>query len=306
MKGEIKPADRLFEAHRSQLQAVGYRMLGTISEAEDVVQDGYIKWARHWHKQDRESIQNPRAFLISMVSRLCLDRLRRRRLERHHYVGPWLPEPLPTEVATETATEITTKDNPVDQIALLESINTGLLLILESLSPLERAVFTLYEAFDYSHAEIAALLDITLAHSRQLLHRARRTMGGKALDSNPGGEEVEPLVEAFYLAASQGDMQSLTRLLCDDVIAYSDGGGKASAALIPLQGKDRVITVFGHLIRRSAPNTSFRWQAVNGQRGLVIEENGVTQSVATFDLLDGRIHRMYVMRNPDKLSAFLS
>lgn len=291
----IKPVDKLFERQRKQLSALGYRMLGSMTEAEDVVQDGYLRWSHHWQKRDRESIDNPAAFLTSMVTRLCLDRLRHRKVERSRYIGPWLPEPMLTN----------TEADPLDRLELVESINTALLLVLESLSPLERAVFTLYEAFDYAHAEIAELLQISLSHSRQLLHRARRSLSDKTLASRPAGEESQPLVEAFYLAAQQGDMQKLTTILCDDVVSYSDGGGKASAAIIPLEGFDRVVTVFSHLIKQATADSVGQWCEVNGQHGLVIRDAGELSSVTTFDVQDGKIHRIYVMRNPDKLKAFL-
>ena len=167
--GDIKPADKLFESHRKQLQAVGYRMLGSISEAEDVVQDGYIRWNRHWRKQNRDCIETPRAFLTSLVTRLCLDRLRRRKLERHNYLGPWLPEPMPTEL----------EEDPADQIAVLQSINTAFVL------PIHGSFYTEPDE-----------------------HWARKPW------IVPSGKEAEPLVESFYLAASLGDMKSLTQLLC--------------------------------------------------------------------------------------------
>ncbi len=291
----IKPADKLFEAQRDKLKAIAYRMLGTMSDAEDVLQDGYLRWSQHWGRQDRSKIDNPAGYLTSLVTRLCLDRLRHRRVERAHYVGPWLPEPVLTE----------TRADPAQQTELLQSINTAFLLLLESLSPTERAVFTLKEAFDYSHADISNLLGVSLAQSRQLLHRAHRRLSEKTTgDSKPGGETVEPIVEAFYLAAMDGDMDKLATLLCEDVVAYSDGGGVVSAALIPLEGIERVSTVFAHIISRAGSNLRWQWCDINHQRGVILRENDGLNNVTTFDLKHGKIHRIYTMRNPRKLRGF--
>lgn len=283
----MKPLDTLFDAERSRLEAIGYRLLGTMSDAEDAVQDCYIKWSEYWNKRGGDAIENPKAFLTSSLTRLCLDKLRHRKVEQ--YKGPWLPEPIQTE------------QGPDARLDIFQSINTAFLLVLESLSPLERAAFTLYEAFDYSHKEIAALLDITEPHSRQLLSRARRHIAGQDRHSHPAGEEVEALVSAFFLAAQNGDTERFEDILCDDVVAYSDGGGKASAAIIPLEGTDRVITVFSHLINKGEFDVETRWMEVNGQHGLVTVVDGRVLSVTTADVKDGKLFRIYTVRNPDKL-----
>ena len=180
-----------------------------------------------------------------MVTRLCLDRLP-------------LPEPIPTD----------TESDPLDRLELLESINTALLLVLETLSPLERAVFILYEAFGYAHADIAELLGISLSHSRQLLHRARHTLGHEALVSQPAG---------------MGYAET-PALLCDDVVPYYDGDGKASAATIPLEGITRVVTVFSHLIKQASDNFRLQWREVNEQRGLVVRRHTELSGATTFDI----------------------
>lgn len=291
--GAAKPVLKVFTAERPHLMAVAYRMLGSQSEAEDVLQDAYLRWCLHWDRHGAAAIDHPPAFLTSLVARLCIDQLRRRKMM--HYKGPWLPEPLPTPE----------QGDPEERMATLESINTGLLLVLEKLSPLERGVFLLHEAFDYSHADIAKTLDISVVNSRQLLSRARRTIRLKPEQlGEPAIDSGVPLVEAFYLAAQSGDLKALTDILCEDVVAYSDGGGKATAALIPLQGIEQVMAVFGHLIRRAGDQLGWQWTTVNGQHGLVMYEAHELSSVTTFDLMDGKIYRIYVMRNPDKLNGF--
>ena len=162
----------------------------------------------------------------------------------------------------------------------------------------------LHEAFDYSHGEIAQTLEISLANSRQLLSRARRSIKSKP-DSlgQPAGEKAESLASAFLQALQTEDLSGLKRVLCDDVVAYSDGGGKVSAALIPLEGIERVATVFGHLVKKFGEDLTWEWAQINGQHGLLLYEYGQLGSVTTFDLLDGKIYRIYVMRNPDKLGG---
>jgi RNA polymerase sigma-70 factor (ECF subfamily) len=289
---DIKPVDRIFNDNRERMLGIGYRMLGAMTEAEDVVQDAYLRWSKHWQQAQRTVIENHQAFLTSVVTRLCLDKLRRRKIEKHVYVGPWLPEPLPTE---EVSLE--------QELSQWQSVQTALLVMLESLSPRQRAVFTLAEMFDYSHQEIADLLDITPANSRQLLRRAKRDMTVKSLPQ-AGLSKHTPVFEKFYEALAVGDMDTLESMLCEDVVAYNDGGGKASAAIIPLEGIDRVATVFGHVIRKRSEGASWHWQSVNGQLGLVMTEQGVVTSVTTFAMKDEKIFRIYVTRNPEKLQAF--
>ncbi len=287
----MHPFDEEFEANRSRLIGISYRMLGAMTEAEDILQDAYIRWSARCQEQGLESISNIEGFLTSIVTRLCLDRLRRRKVEKAAYVGPWLPEPIAQEQDVE------------QELSQWQSVQTALLVLLESLPPRQRAVFTLAEVFDYSHQEIAELLGVSPANSRQLLSRAKRDIADQNIPQAAMSHH-EPVFEQFYAALAGGDVDTLGTLLCEDVVAYSDGGGKATAAIIPLEGIDRVVTVFGHVIRKQQGHASWRWQSVNGQLGLVMRERDQVTSVTTFALKDDKIFRIYVMRNPDKLLSF--
>jgi RNA polymerase sigma-70 factor, ECF subfamily len=284
---EINPHVRAFEKHRDQLNAVAYRMLGCVSDCEDVVQEAYIRWSGI----RLNSVDSEPAFLTSIVSRLCIDRLRRRKVEKLNYIGPWLPDPVPT------------LSGPEDDLETVESLNMAFMVLMEKLNPLERAVLVLKEAFDFSHMEIAEMLHINVSHSRQLLRRARSS-ATKLDEVNPAGQGIESIVATFISAAHSGEIEAMQTLLCDDVVAYTDGGGRVAAALIPLIGQEKVTTVFSHLISRNFPNFEYSWLPTNGQSGLLIYEAGKLASVTTFSLRHGKIAEMYVMRNPDKLKAF--
>lgn len=268
-------------------------MLGSMSDAEDVLQDAYLKWSKAMCDSNLSQIDNVEAYLTSVVSRLCLDRLRHRKVEKQVYVGPWLPEPVPEDNHT-----------PDVDLSQWQSVQTALLVLLESLPPKQRAVFTLSEVFEYSHQEIAELLDISPANSRQLLRRARRDVSEQSLPE-AGTEKHVPVFEKFYEALIDGDVNVLNEILTEDVVAYSDGGGKATAAIIPLEGIDRVVTVFSHVTRKIAGSSNWYWRSVNGQLGLVIEEKGVVTSVTTFAMQGAKIHRIFMTRNPDKLNLFI-
>lgn len=284
---EIKPHLREFEQQRGLLYGVAYRMLGSVGESEDVIQDAYLRWSG----THLRSIDSPAAFLTSVVCRLCIDKLRKRKVEKLNYVGPWLPDPIPTQ------------SGPEEDLVSVESISMAFMVVLEKLNPFERAVFILREAFDVTHIDIAEMLQISACHSRQLLHRAKKVM--QSVSKVPQiNEEVMPLVNAFLAAAQSGKTESLKSILCEDVIAYSDGGGRASAALIPLVGPEMVTTVFTHLISKAGQRLDTKWILTNQQWGLLAYEGDQLSSVTTFELKDGKIFRIYVMRNPDKLIAF--
>lgn len=284
---EIKPHLREFEQQQDLLYGVAYRMLGSVCDSEDVIQDAYLRWA----KTHLRSIDNPAAFLTSVVSRLCIDKLRKRKVEKLNYAGPWLPDPIPTETG------------PEEDLVTMESISMAFMVVLEKLNPLERGVFILREAFDVAHVDIAEMLQISACHSRQLLRRAKKVMlsVSKMPQTN---ENVMPLVNAFLVAAQSGKTEVLKSMLCKDVIAYTDGGGRVSAALVPLVGPEMVTTVFTHLINKAEEQLDVKWVLTNQQWGMLTYEGGRLSSATTFELKDGKIYRIYVMRNPDKLLAF--
>src|SRR5437667_4818550 len=222
-----------FEQHRGLLFSIAYRMLGSVADAEDTLQDAFIRW----HRAPQADVRSPKAFLVTIVSRLCINHLQSARVQRETYVGEWLPEPLVTEPGDD-----------VSRIAQVdESVSMAVLLLLERLTPVERAVFLLGEIFDYTHAEIAGMLGISDANCRQLLRRARQHVRRERPRFSASGRQHTELLERFYRAAGSGDMDSLLALLSSDVVMHTDGGGKAYALPLPIYGPDKVAraSVFG-------------------------------------------------------------
>jgi len=278
-----------FEQYRGLLFSIAYRMLGSVADAEDTVQDAFIRWQR----ASATDIRSPKAFLVTIVSRLCINHLRSARVQRESYVGEWLPEPLVTEPGS-NASEILQVD---------ESVSMALLLLLERLTPVERAVFLLHEVFDYTHREIAAALNLNEANCRQLLRRAQQHVRLERPRFTAPSQEHMELLERFYQAAGSGDMDRLISLLSSDVVMHTDGGGKAAALVLPIYGPDRVARAAVHGFRRlMSLNVLQRIVEINGQPGVVTYEGGRPQSVFTVEAKDGRIHAIYIMTNPEKMS----
>src|SRR5438105_2493707 len=216
----------IFERHRSLLFSIAYRMLGSVADAEDTLQDAFIRWQR----ASEADVRSPKAFLVTIVSRLCINHLQSARAQRETYVGEWLPEPLVTDPGSD-----------VSRIAEVdESVSMAVLLLLERLTPVERAVFLLSEVFDYKHAEIAAMLRLTEDNCRQLLHRARRHVRLERRRFGASARERTELLERFHHAAGNGDIEGLIALLASDVVMHTDGGGKAAALALPIYGPDNV------------------------------------------------------------------
>jgi RNA polymerase sigma-70 factor (ECF subfamily) len=281
-----------FEAQRARLKRLAYRMLGSVSEAEDAVQDAWIRWRRAGAE-----VQDPAAWLVRVVTRLCLDRLRAARAEREAYRGPWLPEPLIEPMA----------QDPVERA---EDVSVAFLLALERLSPLERAVFLLREAFEEDYAAIAETLGRSEAAVRQLAARAkvhvREARPRYAVDR----AQAERLAEAFLAAAASGDPGGLSALLAKDAVLVSDGGGKRPAALRVLVGREDIMRLYQGLAWRRAladPGgplsvRSVRLVRINGLPGVVLELGDGPQTIALEPGPDGRVAAIYVVRNPDKLA----
>ncbi|MGH9144726.1 MAG: RNA polymerase sigma-70 factor [Vicinamibacterales bacterium] len=279
----------VFEEHRSLLFSMAYRMLGSVADAEDALQDAFIRWQR----TAETDVRSPKAFLVTTTSRLCINRLQSARAQRETYVGEWLPEPLVTEPGSD-----------VSRIAEVdESVSMAMLLLLERLTPVERAVFLLGEVFDYTHAEIAAILGVGHANCRQLLRRARQHVRMKRPRFSASGREHTELLERFHRAASDGDMAALLELLSGDVVLHTDGGGKASALPLPIYGPDKVAraSVYG-LTRLTALNPLQRVAEINGEPGIVSYVQGRPQSVFSIEVTGGRICAIYIVTNPEKLS----
>lgn len=283
---DIQAAAGTFEPHRRRLEGLAYRMLGSVSDAEDIVQDAYLRW----HAADRSQVVDVRAFLSKTVARLCLDHLKSARHRREAYVGTWLPEPLLGEA-------------PDPAESLVEDLSIALLLALERLSPLERAAFLLHDVFDLEFAEIAEALDRNEAACRQLAARARRHVQAARPRFAVPREEGERLAAAFLAASRDGDIAALRRLLAEDAIAFTDGGGRRPAALRPICGRARLLRFYAGLARKAGshrPAVVYRGP-INGLAGYItLQADGILQSTA-LDIRDGAIVAIYVVRNPEKL-----
>jgi RNA polymerase sigma-70 factor, ECF subfamily len=271
-----------FEAHRQFLIGVAYRMLGSLAEAEDIVQDAFLRWTA----TDRTVIEHPRAFLAQIVSRLCLDRMKSAAARREQYVGMWLPEPV---VSPATA-------------PLADDLSFALLLTLERLSPLERAAFLLHDVFDMDYAAIAETLGRSEAACRQLATRAREHVREERPRFTASEESRNKLADAFQAAMFKGDVAELARVLADDAVFYSDGGGKRLAALNPLYGKDKILRFLVGISKKQAPITPDQVERVqiNGLPGLLVRTSEGLETLA-FDVADDHIVAIYAIRNPDKL-----
>ncbi|MEV0450464.1 RNA polymerase sigma-70 factor [Streptomyces sp. NPDC050600] len=283
------PTD-LFEAHRPMLIGVAYRMLGRAADAEDVVQEAWLRWAA----DDRSEVREPRAFLVRITTRLAIDRLRQVQSRRESYVGPWLPEPIITDFGPSVP-------DTAERALLADSVSLALLVVLESLSPLERAVFVLREAFGFPYAEIATALDRGEAAVRQLAGRARRHVdeGRPRYDVDPA--QRRDLTERFLTAAASGDLEGLLALLAPDVRLVGDSGGKSKAPLRIMESADKIGRFLVAVSQGTAETFGIRYAEVNGGPALVALVDGTVDSVFQIDIRDGRIACVYILRNPDKL-----
>lgn len=270
--------------------ALAYRMTGSVADAEDVVQEAFLRW----DKTDPGAVERPRPFLSKTVTRLCLDALKSARSRREKYVGPWLPEPVLGDgaLAVDDATE------------LAQDISMALMMALERLSPAERAAFLLHDVFDSSYAEVAATLDRSEAACRQLVSRARTHVQSARPRYAPSPDEHARLVKAFGAAILTGNIDALQGLLAEDAVLYPDGGGRVLSALRPIYGADRVARFLFGVLEKFPLSDAARIsaQTVNGAPGFYVEEEGKPIQAMAFDVDGGRIRSVYVVRNPDKLS----
>ncbi|AZP16200.1 RNA polymerase sigma-70 factor [Streptomyces aquilus] len=282
----------VFEEHRPVLLGVAYRMLGRVADAEDVVQEAWLRWSG----ADRDDVREPRGYLVRITTRLAIDRLRQIKARQEAYVGPWLPEPYVTDfgdVVPDTA----------ERAVLADSVSLAVLVVLESLSPLERAVFVLREAFGYPYADIATMLDREEPAVRQLAGRAR-----KHVEERRPRYEVDPvqrrdLTERFLAAAAEGDLEGLMSLLAPDVRLVGDSGGKSRAPLRVIETADRVGRFVVGAARKGVEDMTWRIVEVNGGPAVLVLSGGKADSVFQVDIADGRIQSVYIVRNPDKLQS---
>jgi RNA polymerase sigma-70 factor (ECF subfamily) len=284
MTGEA-PAE-VFNQYRPLLRSIAYRMLGSVAEAEDILQDAYIRW-----QQSVTSARSPRAFLVTTVSRLCINYLQSARVRREEYVGSWLPEPV-------------IADDPLERVATTDdSLSIAFLMLLERLTPAERAVFLLREVFEYEYAEISAILNQTEPACRQILRRARVHISENRPRFAPSHEERASLLQQFLHASASGDLNGLVALLHKEVVLYADGGGKTSAVPRPIFGPESVARFILRAPRKLLPrNLVRRFTDVNRQPAIVTYLDGRPHSVFTIEI-DGRsIRNIYIIANPAKLS----
>jgi RNA polymerase sigma-70 factor (TIGR02957 family) len=284
--------ERLFEELRPGAFALAYRMLGSVSEAEDVVQEAFLRL--HRTLAEGERLSSPRAYLSTVVTRLCIDQLRSARARRERYLGEWLPEPL---LASDDA-------DPARQAELADSLSLAFLVLLESLSPEQRAAFLLREVFDYPYQEIARIVGKSEDNARQLVARARRQVEERRPRFEASRERREALARRFFAAAVDGELEALEELLAHDVVLHGDGGGKAPALAQPVHGRAKVARTLLAWVRAAARfgGVALRSAEVNGQPGaLVLDREGRLVNVLALDVADGQVQAIRSIVNPDKL-----
>ena len=291
----MSPGDAAaFEAERARLTGLAYRLLGSVSDAEDVVQDGWLRW----QAADRAAIESPPAWLTTVVSRLGIDRLRARRREQERYVGPWLPEPLVGPLLAEEAA------GPAEVAELSDSLTTAFLLLLEELTPTERLTVLLADVFDEPFASVAEILDKSESAVRQQAVRARRKLRAAAPSGRPAADaEQIRTAEAFLAATALGDLDTVMSLLAPDVVMLSDGGPHHRAARRPVVGPHRVARLVVNLAGRIPPEATITLESINGSPGAVVRVSGRVTFVVAVEIVDGLVHGITSVVNPDKLAA---
>lgn len=278
----------IFQKHRPRLLGLAYRMLGTQADAEDVLHDAWLRW----HAQDKTSLDDPEAWLVTVTTRLALDRLRRAKVEREHYTGPWLPEPL-----------VEAAEQPDAQAEQAETLTLSFLLMLERLSPEERAAFLLREVFDYSHSEAAAILGITEEACRQRAHRAKQRLHEERARFSTNAHTQRRLLERFAQALQRPTEDNLRALFAEDVIHISDGGGLVTAALRPLLGSERIARLYLQVAKHEQDHDVRRdLHTLNGAPVLLTWVDGQLVTACWVECEGDRIVSIQALRNPEKLA----
>jgi RNA polymerase sigma-70 factor, ECF subfamily len=280
----------VFAENRALLFGVAYRMLGAVADAEDMVQETFLRW----QKQDAAKVDSAKAWLVATITRLSIDQLRSARRKREEYVGVWLPEPLVAE---------SDGASPQKAAALTDSLGLAFMHLLEDLNPLERAVFLLREIFDYDYAEIATIVGKSEANCRQLFSRAKAHLTQRELREEPAGEKAERVVQQFLEACATGDMQSFLAVLTDDAVLYSDGGGKVKSALKPIYSAIFIGRFYMGIRRRALAGAQVSIVRVNGKIGAVTRRLDGRVHVSAFAFEGDRIKAVYMVNNPEKLGA---
>jgi RNA polymerase sigma-70 factor, ECF subfamily len=292
MTAQLTTAGVAFSELRRLMFSIAYRMTGSVSDAEDIAQEAFIRLERA--RRDGTQVDSPRSWLSTVTTRLAIDHLRSARAQRERYVGQWLPEPLLTDAAP----------GPAEHAEVADTVSQAFLVMLETLSPVERAVFLLREVFGCDYPEIADAVGKSEQNCRQIATRARRHVEDRTPRFDPDERRREELLERFLVASETGDMRALKDVLAADVVLYSDGGGKASAARKPIVGAERVSRLMVAVARKRARRGGGRMElaTVNGQPGRIqFEPDGSVSDILTVDVVDGAIRVVRIMRNPDKL-----
>lgn len=288
MSGEEQKIE-VFKKHRARLFGIAYRMLGTHAEAEDIVQESYIKW----HEANENEIENAEAWLVTIATRLSIDRLRKASRERETYIGPWLPEPI---IASDAL-------SPQEELELASNLSMAFMVLLERLSPVERAAFLLHDIFDCAYADVARIVGKTETASRQLIHRARERVRTDKPRFEADENEREKLIKKFSDASKTGDEKALLALFADDVSMTSDGGGKVTAARKIVRGKAKLAHALAMFGEKYGESFTHRLATINGELGLLTFIDGKIYGATVFEFSEnGKISAMYRVMNPDKLN----
>ncbi|GAA5039100.1 RNA polymerase sigma-70 factor (ECF subfamily) [Thermocatellispora tengchongensis] len=301
--GRPDPGLSAIMSERSQLINLAYRLLGSLADAEDVVQETYARWYA-MSRQRQEAIAAPGAWLTKVASRICLDLLGSARARRERYVGEWIPEPLPEPTEWINGRPGGTTADPADRVTLDESVNMAFLVVLESMTPAERVAFTLHDVFRYSFAEVAEITGRTPAACRQLASSARRRIRAARVPATPPARQAG-IVRDFKRAWEARDIDALIGLLDPGATATADGGGLVSAALHPVRGAEQIARYYIEISDRTPDDMTILERTVNGRPGLVAQQDGVTVTVFAFDVAGDRITHIWAVRNPDKLRAWM-
>ncbi|WP_105971752.1 RNA polymerase sigma-70 factor [Streptomyces geranii] len=280
------PATDVFVEHRDLLFTVAYEMLGSAADAEDVLQEAWLRWA----EVELAQVRDPRAYLVRITTRQALNRLRTLKRRKEAYVGPWLPEPL------------LTAPDVAEDVVLAESLSLALMFVLETLSPTERAVFVLHEVFDFGYDDIAAAIGKSPSAARQTAYRARRHVDARRPRTPVSAAETRAALESFRLALATGDLQGLLDVLAPDVVFVSDGGGLRLAALKPVVGVDKVLRYMAGSAGKAGGVLTGEPTTVNGNPGLVLRVDGVIDGVLAARVENARVTALYYVRNPEKLT----